>query len=748
MLAVGLNAMALKLLANGSTHLSKAIGACVVGVAAITSMGAWAQESPFGTNPALSDQPSPVFVKPNPKPSFANPIPKRVKEAGSEKNQNIMKLIYTSKVWNRDSSQIDTAYVWLRDQNARQTAKILLEETAPDSGVFEGYFQIKWGSMSQLSPMVYIPDFATSTANDPEVVAAIESGNLQPKPLFAHLENQNLLIAQVFDDLAARDQAKEAYQKAQMPQVALTPSLVATQALESSMAAEKKVLVENLRSEAEMRELERHKMAEAERQKQEKLREQALKAEQKQREERAREAEGLAAQGMAAYRKGDYVNAESLFRKAREANPLENSYNFFFAVTLYRNEKLDEALVALKLTPDSPQIHLEKLYYQGLIHYRLKEIDQAVIAFKQVAQAKKSTLAPSALFYLGVIDFNLERWQSAQKHFENVIDVSKDPGLDTQAEDYIDKIANILAFKKEQATQFILNASTGISYDSNILLVSDTETSQGIASNKGGARLTAIGSGEYRMLYTPTQEASAKLQSTYLYSLDSQFASADPWLSTFTLPYALKGMAWSKGYKFGLTPGFEILYMDPNNTGTRSDILNSVFVTTENLFVMSPSWISSYIFEIRNDKSYLPNSIGDDDYDARKFTIKTNQTVFTDTTKKRAVIGSLGYVLNAADGANRKFSRIDLGAAYIAPFERWKNASWLFGLSAYYLNYPSASPTRTDTDVAVTGGINKLLSDWVTWGLIATYTSNSSNVSDYQYSKYTVLTTASFNYSR
>ena len=102
-----------------------------------------------------------------------------------------------------------------------------------------------------------------------------------------------------------------------------------------------------------------------------------------------------------------------------------------------------------------------------------------------------------------------------------------------------------------------------------------------------------------------------------------------------------------------------------------------------------------------------------------------------------------GLVRNAAVGDNKTYNRFEIGASYTRPISSW---AWNIGLNYYYLTYPSAAVGREDNDYMLTTGVSKPLRDWVTWGLSAAYTSNASSQSDaYQYSKWTVLTTASFN---
>src|SRR5256885_15186876 len=107
----------------------------------------------------------------------------------------------------------------------------------------------------------------------------------------------------------------------------------------------------------------------------------------------------------------------------------------------------------------------------GLIFFKLKEFSQAKESFAAVKASKNATLAPSAAFYEGLVYFSEENFKAAQSSFEFVIDQSSDPVMDKKAEEYIEKIAAAIAAKKMAAKKWILDATIGANYDSNILLL-------------------------------------------------------------------------------------------------------------------------------------------------------------------------------------------------------------------------------------------------------------------------------------
>ncbi|MBK8203764.1 MAG: hypothetical protein IPK68_16105 [Bdellovibrionales bacterium] len=226
----------------------------------------------------------------------------------------------------------------------------------------------------------------------------------------------------------------------------------------------------------------------------------------------------------------------------------------------------------MNLAKTSTDIDLEKDYYMGLIHFRLKELDSALKKFALVQQANHPELSVSAGFYRGVILFNQEKYEEAKPPFEWVIDNSNDSSLDNRSEEYLEKIAQLVVYKKNQAKRLLFNATIGAMYDSNVLLAPDNVNSQGSSTEEADYRLITNGGVEYRILNGKTHEFSSKLASSYMRSSKSELSIADPFQNTITLPYVYKGTVKGKGYRLTVTPGYEAL-----NMSVETDVLRTTF---------------------------------------------------------------------------------------------------------------------------------------------------------------------------
>lgn len=675
--------------------------------------------------------------------SKEKPLPKKASVANRG-----MAISYGSPSWNTDSTKIDSAYLMMRDKNTGKIVQIQLEESEPDSSNFVGRFSISHGEASKIAPEVFIPSpEMRGEENNKKLFEMIQSGKAEGKPLVWKEKENGQTLVDVYDTKAQADAAQSAFDtekkaEADIKKKKMLKSAASDQALAAAQQAERKAMLDKLAMEAAKRETDRVRMEQIEKQKAEE-REKASKAlSEAERAARKAHASKLNEEAVALYIKGDFVGAETKFRQAVELDPENKQIYFQYGITLYRNNKFNEALVVMKLADVDKSKETEKRYYMGLIHYRLKELKPALTEFGTVSKAGDKSLSPSAEFYAGLIQFTLENYDAAKKSFETVIDTSSDPRLDEQAEQYLDQIANAMAYKKMRENKFTLTATVGAMYDSNVLLSPDNAGDQGSATDTKDFRLLTTADLEYRPIFKEHHEWFAKANASLTNSMKDESAIADPWVYSLALPYSYKGTMGKKGIKATLKPGYEILYMDPTNTGTKSNIQSSYYLTADTTFVMSQTWFANYSLEYRADDSKLASSTGDDNSDATKYTLKTTQSFFLDKARKEAFMANAAYVMNDATGKEARYGRIELGATYVRP-TKW-NASWLGGLTLYQLKYDDATEARTDINTTLMTGFSKPVKEWVTWGVIGTYTKNDSNIDDNEYSRYMIMTTATF----
>ncbi|MGZ3722972.1 MAG: tetratricopeptide repeat protein [Bdellovibrionales bacterium] len=655
----------------------------------------------------------------------------------------VIHVSYGSASWNTDSTKIDTASVVLRDKNTGKLIQIQLEETEPDSSQFTGRFSLNLGDQG-ITPEIFIPpkELRGTDKDNHKLFELVQSGKLPRKPVIWKKNEKGQPTIDVYDTREQAEAALKAYEAEQKLGQELRKKKPGVQmsdaaATAAAKAAEHKALLDKLALDAAKRAADRVHMEQVEQQR-------ALEREEKQRKmseaERARRREDAAKLNDEAnefYTQGEFVKAEAKYKQAVELDPDTKEYFYKYGICLYRNKKYNEASVALKLAKVDASKELEKKYYMALIFYRLAEYDNAYRQFEEVGKANDADLSPSALFYSGVILFSQEKYDAAKRNFEKVLDTSKDPAIDEQAEQYIDRIAAAMAFQKLRENKFTASAVLGMMYDSNILLSPDSLPGGGKPAGSADARLLTLFDLQYRPIFNERHELAPHVTANLTNSAKTANAVGDPFVYTLAAPYTYKS---AKNNRYTLTPGYELLYMDPTNTGTKTQQLSSYYLDGDFTLMVSPTWISVYSLEYRNDKSLDPTSVGPDDLSSTKYTLRTTQMTFLDKAKKQALIPSLGYIMNKAKGANKTYNRYDLGVTYVRPIS-W-GLGWTAGLSYYNMKYPNIG--RTDTDYSFTTGVSKPLRDWVVWGLTGSYTKNSSTDPSFTYTKYLIMTTFAF----
>jgi hypothetical protein len=662
-------------------------------------------------------------------------------------------ITYGSTSWNKAVDKIDQAFMFVREKKSGKIAKILLEETAPDSAIFSGPFALDWKTSESGDIEAFVIE-EVNRYNDKalsNVTSQIQSGKIQPSPLFLRAKD-GVKQVDVYDTKAQADRARSLFEN-QLKQVQLAAQSNKITPLQTGQAAavqkdlDRELMFKKMANEAIEREAVRLRLEQLENQRLAQLKKEAEEMSAAQKAKRNAEADELGRKGMAAYNAGEFKEAEELFSRSLNLNPNNRSFHFMYGVSLYRNEKFNDSLVALKISPPNPTNPSEKSYYIGLVHYRLKEYAPAKEAFAAAQKGGDPVLAPSATFYNGLIFMSEEKYEASKEAFEWVLDNSKDPALDKQAEENIELIARYIEAQKLAAQKWKVNGSIGAGYDSNILFAPDGEAAQGLSTDDGGFRTSLSGDVNYRIFYKPASELSAKATAYYMYSIDSKFASADPFQVTAALPYLLKGTVKQKGYSLQLTPGYETLYMDANDTGTRDEIQKTVTGTADLVLVMREDWYAGYTFDVRQEDSLL-ESAAEDNLDATKITLKTQQTFLLGKDRKRAVIASGGLTLADAKGNNKTFNRIDLGAIYSTPAKKWKDTNLIYGLSIFTLDYNKSSDNRKDNNFSLLAGFSRPLNKIWNLGVNATYTNNASTVDDFQYSQYALMSTLSFNWAQ
>ncbi|MGE0631621.1 MAG: hypothetical protein AB7O96_04395 [Pseudobdellovibrionaceae bacterium] len=647
---------------------------------------------------------------------------------------------YDFRPWNKNPKEVETGFLIVRDSKSGRVAKIVLQETEPDSGVFIGQYVLTFAyDQTEVTPEIYTPpkSMIEKTDSIKAMTKLIESGALVRKPTLARKFKKGFQKLQIYD---SREQAMEALEKLRN---AGGKSPVDPSVLESQRRAAYEAEKLRLEEEAKRREQERLRLAELEAKRIEELRKEKDRLSAAEKAKRAEQAKKLSAEGMKLYAAENFTEAEKAFKQAAELDPSNRSFFFQYGITLYRLNKFNDSLVALKFAGDADVDKNQLSYYSGLNLMQLKEYKEALAKFTSVEESKDPALSPTAGFYAGVIEFTQENYPAAKKHFEFTIDNSQNNAqLDAQAESYIEQIAAILQFEEERKTKFIFSLNIGEQYDSNVLQVSNSG-SAGNPTDKAGWRTLFMASAAYRPVYSQAHEFSGSLNYLDMYTMNDKFKSsstlqaADPMMIGVSFPYKFK----SAKYQLALTPGVEALYLNMDASGSRELLMNSNYVKADNTFVVSDSFFSNLNLEARTDDSVYT---GTNNSDASKLTIASVNTKFVDKKKTTAWIGEFSYQMNNAKGDDEAYNKMELALGYLVPVF-WES-SMMTRLGWYSQIYPSHSSDRKDTNLGLTLALSKPFTPKISGSLVATYNQNASNVSTSEYDKYSLMTLFSWSF--
>lgn len=659
-------------------------------------------------------------------------------------SKNAIRLNYGRPEWNTSSVKVDTAAILMREGASGRIVQVEVEETAPDSAVFSGFYSINFRDISALKVEFYAPpqNLLTDLTGRRKVSQMIESRELRRLPFVLRRDPvTGVQNVELFDNA---DQARLAYKAFQAEQELLVALKNRTDKRDQTLDAAALALEQAEFEEVSRNMAERVRLSQVEAQRLAALLQKFSLAQPEARARAKAEAQKSAQAAMAAYEAGRYTDARKLFEASIELDPSNRTYYFQYGVTLYKLEDFNRALVYFDLTDSKAADQIEMDFYRGLSLYRLRDSAGALDAFQRVVNAKDPEISPSARFYRGVIQFDRQRWEPARTEFQAVLDESKDAVLDQRAESYIERALRMQQIEAERSRRWTFVGTFGGLYDDNVLLSSDSDRDRGVATNSEAWRALLQGMVKYRALYEEKNEWAIQVDAMTMYSVDKDFqtsqaiANSDATIAGITLPWTHKSVVRGKGYKLDVIPGFETTYMSIENNEFKP-IYNSYILNFQNLFVMSETWFTNLNIDLRQDVSGLNSSTGDDDSTAFKSKVTWANINMPFEDRRQLVVSDLAYTNNSSLGKNSIFNRLDLGVGYIRP-SFW-DMTFSSKLGYFMLNYPQNASGRSDSNITVTLGLNKKLSEKLMSGFMTSYSINSSNVTVNEYKKLTAMIT-------
>lgn len=457
----------------------------------------------------------------------------------------------------------------------------------------------------------------------------------------------------------------------------------------------------------------------------------------KEREARAQKAKALAARGLQSFKAAQYAQAVAYFSEASRLDPSDATYVYQHGVSLYRLKQYNKSLAMLSIAEGSEINQTEKRYYIAHNNMKLKNNEKALKGFSEVAEEKDPVLSPLSSFFAGFLEYQNKNYTKSRRHFEKVIDTSKDPRLDREAEKMLDALDQQETL--EAANREILKYTFffGPVYDSNVLNIATSAS----ATDVKAMRANYGGSIKANIMRGKKWEWGAEVSVNDYYSTTTSFASD----STLQAADALE-LSVASPVKFGgeweVTPSYQSVYLAPNG-GTRSLAISSTVLDVANTRLISPSWILVSKLQGAQDTSKLTISSDNDDQTGTRMSLGLSFVRLLDIKGDTAVTADVSYAKNQTKGVNYRSSRPSLGVSYVFP-GLWTNPA-MTRLEYSQQAFSEATTTRTDKVIVLSATQTKKINRSWDFNFGLQVTNSQSEVDAYKYDKY--MLSALFTYS-
>jgi Tfp pilus assembly protein PilF len=492
-----------------------------------------------------------------------------------------------------------------------------------------------------------------------------------------------------------------------------------------------------LRQQGQLQETTQLSMEEAQTKKRMALLELQQKMSEDQKRKKKAEALAIVVKADSLFSKNNFKEAEILYSQATELDPESEAYYYRYGISLFKVGNYNKSLATFSLADVDPDTAAEKDYYMGLNYLKLKDNEKALKKFIEVRDENIPAVSPGAAFYAANIQIQQQKFADARKSAEFVLDNSKDPKLDRQAEELLEQIDKLENYYESKKEKYRLSAFTGLIYDSNVLNTAENNVSTDVKAwrlNYGVSALAIL----HR---TMTSDLAAKLAFSDYYSVDSKLQNDATLQATdvmdvgITIPYHQELTISKKAMSLEVVPGYKNISMS-STTGSREVVTRTAEMSTTLSAPIKPDLLMSGKLDLGSDQSLLSTSVGDDDASATRYGLTVSPIQLLDMKGEKILIGEFAFLTNNANGKNLKYTKYGLAATYTFPTYYKGNGS----LRADYAiqDYAEASTPRKDTNISLTSVYSKDLSKQWNMALTAQATTANSDVETYKYNKFLV----------
>lgn len=447
------------------------------------------------------------------------------------------------------------------------------------------------------------------------------------------------------------------------------------------------------------------------------------------------QAKRFAAQADKDYAAGKFSAAVKNYQQASDLDPENDRFLYQYGVALYKVGNYNKSLSILSLAEGGDQDRLEHEYYVALNHMKLNELDKALESFDDIQQEKNPELSPTAAYFAGSIEFQKAQYSKAKERYQFVLDNSKDPQLDKQAELKIEEIDRIEQFLEAQREVVRYNLYAGLQYDGNVLNIA----TQNLATDTDAYRLMYGGTLTYYYYRTMKSKYAIEAMFADMYSVNKKFKNdesiqaLDPQVLSLKLPVNYSYTVSKRNLSSNIAPYLTSLVMSDGVSGSRKQILSSTGLAADTQWEQAQTRIHIIKFDYVIDKSYLNVTSNDDDQSAKRLSLNYNWLMLLSSTGERSILADVGYVSNTADGKNNNYTKYILAGTYSFPWTaKLKGSARLDYADLKYTDNPNS---RKDSITSLTLGANQDLNRKNNLSYTLSYVTNSSNVEAYKYNK-------------
>jgi len=456
-----------------------------------------------------------------------------------------------------------------------------------------------------------------------------------------------------------------------------------------------------------------------------------------------KKSEQLTKKGIERFHQKDFWNSSLLLSEAFEANPQNFLALYHFALSQYHLKNESRALALLLLAEDGALSKAEYNYYLGLANLKVHNFNQGIDALEASQDLDDPYYSSSAAYLAAVTHFQKEDFDGAKKNLKYILDKPSRSDLKTEANLLLEKIKLAQNQRQLSLQKFKYSVLAGYVYDSNVLNISTDNQQTSLAAN----RLLYGTTLNYTLIQNSNWDFGTNFSYSDMYSTDRSFKpnstlqAADPQQISFSLPTHWTFASKSRGYVWGITPSYQTLFMSLDG-GSRRQILNSLIFNTDLNFSVTTNWSSKYFTEYSQDHSLITPSSPEEDLSAVKITLGTSQIYQANLQTKKTWMLDLNLIQNNANGDNNDSQKIFAAIDYSQPVV-WNilghtKFDWA---QAKYIHH---TQDRHDSLTNFTLSGDKDLSEKISLNLSIVLSNSQSNLSQYQYNKYSAQSTITY----